>query len=308
MKENRLEQLEIHHLKTFLTLYQVQNTTKTANKLGVSQSAITRTLKKLRETFDDQLFIRTQTGLVATEYAEKLYHKLPDALDSLLEAFKIEEEFDPCAITEELRIALHPACLELIGTELYNVIKQEAPNARVRLDNWDASTISGLLNSHIHLALNHDIVSHSKELYRSALFQDELCFYSRKEHRLTSGSNTLQELSNFDIGICIGTEIDEGMKVKSYAESLAKMDFTMAFRCGNLHTAIKIVSESDTVLAGSRMYLACYPDHLAELNILFPEKIKIPFSVCYLQKNRNKDLYIWLETIISKIITAKMSR
>ncbi len=306
MKARRFEQLEIHHLKTFLTLYQVRNTTKTAEKLGVSQSAISRSLKKLRETFDDLMFIRSQAGLAPTEFADQLYSKLPDAVDALVSAFSPVEQFDPSQITDELRIAFRPEALELIGSELFLKIKKEAPNAMIRFDQCGAATTDNLLNDQIHMALNHELISHPKELYYKTLLQDELCFYTRKQHALVTGNHSPEVLNQFGLSVCIGTEINKSMKAKDKIESLTGLNFDIALKCGELSTAVKIVSRSNMILAGSRMFLACYPEELHEISLDVPKDIQIPFSIAVLHKNRTKGLYKWLESIIFDLMKQKV--
>ncbi|CAH0990998.1 PCP degradation transcriptional activation protein [Sinobacterium norvegicum] len=306
MNSNRLEKLEIHHLKVFISLYQVQNTSKTAESLGLTQSAISRTLKKLRDTFDDPLFIRNKAGLVPTEYADNLYSRLPDALDSLLLTFQPQGFFSPRDLSEELRIALHPSALKLIGPELYMRIKSEAPKVKVRLDNCDSGTSVSLLNGNIHMALNHEILGQPKEIYRENLFTDELCIYARKQHPLATDAHPPKALKRFDLAVCIGTEVEDGMKVKAQAEMMSDIEYSIDLRCGDLQTAVDVISASDTILIGSKMYLACYPNSLQKIDISFSKSIEVPFSISILQKNRNNSLNMWLRKIITEIMAEKV--
>lgn len=307
MNLTRLEQLEIHHLKVFISLYQIRNTTKTAECLGLSQSAISRTLKKLRDTLDNPLFTKTKSGLAPTEYADHLYSQMPSALEALLVTFQPQHSFNPSNLTEELRIALHPSALELIGTELYTKIKSEAPNIKIRLDNCDSGTLNGLLNGNIHMSLNHEILDQPKEIYSKQLFVDELCVYGRKQHPLANGAHTPQELDQFDLAVCIGTEVENGMKIKSQAEMITEREYVIDLRCGDLQTAVNIVSASDTILAGSKMYLARYPDLLQRIDLSFSKTIEVPFSISVLQKNRNHSLHVWLQKMVADLIVRKIT-
>ena len=58
MAKNRYMSMDLNALRTFVILYQEGNMRKATTKLHVSQPALSHTLSKLRETFDDDLFIK----------------------------------------------------------------------------------------------------------------------------------------------------------------------------------------------------------------------------------------------------------
>ena len=62
---SKIDYLDIdgNTLRTFLTVLETVSVTKTADMLGVSQSAVSHTLDKLRSTFDDPLFVRDGRGI-----------------------------------------------------------------------------------------------------------------------------------------------------------------------------------------------------------------------------------------------------
>ena len=70
MKE--LRDLDLNLLKLLQAVVETQNTHQAADKLGISQTSVSRGLAKLRETFGDQLFTRKAHGVEPSELAEKL--------------------------------------------------------------------------------------------------------------------------------------------------------------------------------------------------------------------------------------------
>ena len=59
------------------------NVTRAAERLSVSQPALSKTLQKLRDSFEDELFTRTAHGLVPTPRAEELGRALPELLETV---------------------------------------------------------------------------------------------------------------------------------------------------------------------------------------------------------------------------------
>jgi DNA-binding transcriptional LysR family regulator len=91
-------------LRTFLTVLETVSVTKTADILGVSQSAVSHTLDKLRATFDDPLFIRDGRGIRPTAKAQSL-HDPVEAILSGLKSLSDERNFDPLIEPIEFTIA-----------------------------------------------------------------------------------------------------------------------------------------------------------------------------------------------------------
>ena len=91
-------------LRTFLTVLETMSVTKTADMLGVSQSAVSHTIDKLRSTFDDPLFVRDGRGIRPTAKAQSLRDPVGVVLDGL-KSFSYERKFDPLLEPIEFTIA-----------------------------------------------------------------------------------------------------------------------------------------------------------------------------------------------------------
>lgn len=75
----RLDQIDLNLLKVLHTLFRTESVTLTARQVGVSQSAISKSLGRLRTILGDQLFIKHGNGGIAfTKRAEALREPLED--------------------------------------------------------------------------------------------------------------------------------------------------------------------------------------------------------------------------------------
>ncbi|MGR5543348.1 LysR family transcriptional regulator, partial [Vibrio campbellii] len=70
-------------LKLLVTLYETRQTVATARKLNISQPTVSVMLKKLREQFSDELFVRHNNLLEPTQKCTSLVSKIPTLLDQL---------------------------------------------------------------------------------------------------------------------------------------------------------------------------------------------------------------------------------
>ena len=75
-----LSDIDLNQLVLFQQLMVERRVSKVADKLGLTQPAVSNTLAKLRRQFGDDLFVRTPTGMTPTPFAEQLAEPLGYAL------------------------------------------------------------------------------------------------------------------------------------------------------------------------------------------------------------------------------------
>ena len=100
-----LGRLDANLLVALDALLRERNVTRAARHNGISQSAMSHTLKKLRELFEDPLLVRTGREMSLTPRAEALELPLRAALDALARAVAEPEAFDPQTARRTFRIA-----------------------------------------------------------------------------------------------------------------------------------------------------------------------------------------------------------
>lgn len=130
MISRQLIRTDLNLLVVLQVLLEERNVTRAAERLFVSQPALSKTLQKLREAFDDELFTRTAHGLIPTPKAEGMGKHLPEALaklDKLLE----DDEFDPSTYDGTFRIAVSPLYAEVLLPGLMTEIINAAPGVRI---------------------------------------------------------------------------------------------------------------------------------------------------------------------------------
>ena len=83
MISRKLIRTDLNLLVALQILLEERNVTRAAERLSVSQPALSKTLQKLRDSFEDELFTRTAHGLVPTPRAEELGEELPGLLETV---------------------------------------------------------------------------------------------------------------------------------------------------------------------------------------------------------------------------------
>ena len=111
MISRRLIRTDLNLLVALQILLEERNVTRAAERLTVSQPALSKTLQKLRESFDDELFTRAAHGLVPTPRAEVLGRELPALLETI-ERVLGSDDFDPKTYNGSFKLLLPPILSE----------------------------------------------------------------------------------------------------------------------------------------------------------------------------------------------------
>lgn len=90
-----MRNIDLRLLEVIRELHRTGSVSHAAQNLGVSQSAVSMSLARLRKHFNDPLFVRTSRGMQSTSYAEALIGELIKATEMLESAMERRLHFDP---------------------------------------------------------------------------------------------------------------------------------------------------------------------------------------------------------------------
>jgi DNA-binding transcriptional LysR family regulator len=90
-----MQNIDLRLLEVIRELHRTGSVSHAAQNLGLSQSAVSMSLARLRKHFNDPLFVRTSRGMEATSYAEALIGELIQATEILESAMERRLHFDP---------------------------------------------------------------------------------------------------------------------------------------------------------------------------------------------------------------------
>src|SRR5882757_8653843 len=80
VRSGKSSHLDLNLLELFDSVWRTRNLTASGAALGLSQPAVSRGLARLREAYDDALFVRQQRGVEPTPFAERLAEPIAAAL------------------------------------------------------------------------------------------------------------------------------------------------------------------------------------------------------------------------------------
>jgi DNA-binding transcriptional LysR family regulator len=187
----QLVRTDLNLLVVLQVLLEERNVTRAAERLNVSQPALSKTLQKLRETFDDELFTRTAHGLIPTPRAEVLGASLPEALrelDHLLE----REEFDPESYEGTFRLLIPPMFAEVLLPKLMAELAEKAPNVGVLTGDVTVDFQDRLKRAEIDFAVSA-VAETERDIHAEPLKVIKPMCYMRDGHPLQKKKMSLKD-------------------------------------------------------------------------------------------------------------------
>ncbi|MDT6921783.1 LysR family transcriptional regulator [Pseudomonas atacamensis] len=154
MSQMNIADIDLNLLKVFEALHEESSASRAALRLGVTQSAVSAALRRLREVYGDQLFVRTGRGLAPTLQANQLKPVISDALNKCRQSLAM---LDPAANQYDGRsvaIGLSDDFEIAYGRRLIEEIARRAPKLRLIFRQTHSQIVArALMERSIDLAI-----------------------------------------------------------------------------------------------------------------------------------------------------------
>jgi len=144
--------LDGHLLQLLLAVIEEGSITRAADRLGVTQSAVSHLLDKLRSIVGDPLFVKSGRGIVPTARAQALAVHARTLLDEL-RRFSSAVDFDPAKLSVLVTIAANDLQRDLLLPSFLRYVRSQAPGFTLRVIRSGAPTAELLRDEHCQLAI-----------------------------------------------------------------------------------------------------------------------------------------------------------
>lgn len=135
-----IKNIDLNLLKALDALMETRSVTRAAERLSLTQPAVSGMLTRLRDAFDDPLFIRSQRGVLPTPRAEALAAPLRQALIDI-QALLTPESFVPANAVMTVTIAATDYAQKAVLLPFITLLRQEAPGIRISIRPVDVSAL-----------------------------------------------------------------------------------------------------------------------------------------------------------------------
>lgn len=178
-----LRSIDLNLLPVFEAVYEERNLSRAAERLGMSQSAVSHALTRLRDLLHDDLFVRLPQGVQPTQLADLIYRRVRDSLAGVRDLMGETRMFDPATSIRRFYIAIPHPLGPLLAEQVHRQLAVSAPGICV-----DFSTRSlpvdlprKLQDGRVDMAVDW-LQSDGEGIHAIHLFNDYVVLVARREH------------------------------------------------------------------------------------------------------------------------------
>ena len=184
-----ISNLDLNLLLCLQLLLQERSVTKAAKRMNVTPSAVSKSLAKLRDWFNDPLFVKTPLGLLPTPLTVSLEQDLADWMQMSNQILDTFHHDSPGGLTFEL--AAETPLMLIRFNALLEQVNQRYPQAKVKMRHWDYDSLDAITRGEVDLGFTgRETHPRSRELLKlmpwfidyEVLFSDRPCVYLREDH------------------------------------------------------------------------------------------------------------------------------
>ncbi len=188
-----LNKVDLNLFIVFDAIYTEANLTRAGQIVGITQPAVSNALSRLRETFNDPLFVRTAQGMVPTPMAQNIIGPVRNALQLLRVSVQESRIFNPLQANKTFRISMTDLIEAVILPPLFQRLRRQAPAVQIesflaKRRETTKELAAGRIDFAVDAPLNTDPqVRHVK------LLEDRYVCAMRKGHPLAKDKITLDD-------------------------------------------------------------------------------------------------------------------
>lgn len=296
----RLMQLDIRHLVVFDTIYTTGNLSMTARRLGLAQPTVSNMLGRMRDVFEDKLFLRRASGMTPTVRAEGIIDGVRRVLQECETLGQTPVTFNPATATRDFKLHLVDIFETLVVPDLVKDFARYPDISYKMLVTPKIPIVQALESGEADLAVGI-APPNNQNLRWEAIMPIELVAIARKDHPGIHGPLTAEQfgrLGHVSLDFAHGALANTATFRPSYR--IERNDVVRVTRPGSV---LEIVARSDLVGLAHPLQLKMSPfrDQLQLIDVPLPTFNQY-FQMTWHQRNTADPDLIWLMNRIREIL------
>ena len=317
--------MDLNLVVAFDALARELSVTRAAQRVGVTQSAMSHALRRLRDLLGDELLVRGRSGMVLTPRADSLVVPLRSGLVTLGRALS-----QPIRIRAGVRAPriLHRfagSVRRASRPPLLERIRDEAPGVDVRITSIDDRRLPDQLETgEVDVAITPLIEQIGSEaagdgapgLLRRTLLRDRFACLIRANHPIFEGNRRGRPSKGDSLSLEAYTELSHVMVSPSgegpglVDQALAQRGLVrrIALKIPHFYSALAIVARSDLILTAPAALSRLVSENLSVVTL--PAPLRLPrhsVNLTWHERFSKDQGHVWLRRLVSDVARAAYS-
>jgi len=297
-KEDRMK-IDLNLFVVFEAIYCEGNITKAASALNLSQPAVSHSLSKLRDYFDDPLFVRQGNEMRPSAVANNVITEVREALRQLHVCLAQSKQFEPLTSRKNFTISLHGALEASYLPPLIQRINKDAPLVNIqssrRVNRGELE--NKLASGDIDLAIDA-LLPVSDNILHTQLEKNKLVVVARKDHPNIHSILDLELYLAQDHVLVSSRSV--GTSIEDFELARLGLHRKISLRCQHTFSACSVIAGNNMLLTTTETTAKMYAQ-LLNLTI-YPLPVDLPELDVHLYWHRNLDFEPANKWLRNKII------
>jgi DNA-binding transcriptional LysR family regulator len=238
-----LRSVDLNLLPVFEATYEERSLSRAAQRLAMTQSAVSHAMTRLRGLFNDELFIRRSKGVLPTPVADGIYAKLRGALGSVREAVAETRAFNPETSARRFFISIPHPLGPMIAVRLRERLARAAPGIEVAFSTRSrpVELDRGMREGRVDAAVDW-IVPAGGRFHEVTLFEDAIVAVARHGHPARR-ARSIKDLRNGQF-VSLRPRI-EGENPVTGIQEWSRLNLNYALEVSEILEIFMVASQSD---------------------------------------------------------------
>jgi len=296
-----LMRYDLNLLPIFIALMEERSVTRAAERLGMTQPAMSNALRRLRETLQDQLFVRERYGIQPTPIALELAPDIADALAKLDDAVLGQQDFDPATAQRLLTIAPNGYVEFVLVPTIVARLAAVAPGIKLRLTPYGSDLVeTGVVSGTTAMVLGR-IVDPPDNLVVQHLMDEGLACVVRADHPVIGDNITREQFEGMKhVNVMPPGRLRAGLFQALAQQSLKR---EVALSVTNFFAVAEMIAVTDHVATLPQLICRRLA-HDPRLKIL-PAPVDLgtfPIEMAWHVRYRHDPAHRWLRATVAEVI------
>lgn len=256
MDIRELGRLDLNLLVALEAMLEERSVSRAAERLYVTQSAMSKTLGRLRELFDDPLFVRQGGSMVPTPRAQRLAEDLPQVL-AAVQAMLQPAVFDPAGFEGEMHLLVQGHMGSWFLPALIKRLHETAPGLKLTVARSGPDYMTELATGGLDFVLQVERNAYPPDTLLTTLGFANTGLLVRNGHPLANQSITIPEITEYPIVMLSGTALEEVEWVTGDRDLIVEFQnaISPSFVTDDIHLALQVIRESDFIFPAPPLFL-----------------------------------------------------
>lgn len=317
MSAMHIASLDLNLLRVFDALYEERSVTRVGARLGLSQSAVSHALNRLRHALEDELFVRGADGMSPTPRARELGPRVHASLRQIQDALT-PSSFDPATTERRFVVVAGAYASAVLLPVLMARMAELSPKADLAVTEGSQDLLEHMETQRADFVIGA-VAAAPVRMAQEHLMSESLAWVVGVDHPLTRRPVRLEDLAATPHVVVArarsvageGAPGDAALVMRSSWESFGELETQLQAlglrrRIGlivpDTYPALSVVSRSDmTALIPRRLALTCEQQGI--VRIIEPPLASPPvdLSLLYLRERLSDPAIVWMRDLLHEV-------